>query len=273
MPGSRVALSSTDLGGRSRAAGRFRTVGRFGLTEFITLNPPSILLTAILPRVLVQALFFTILGSVLGGSAGRSFAYVGSVALIIGVVCTDVGEVPMADKWSGVFTRIRTGTMSPFAVILLRSWPYAVAATGMAAVVIVAVGPLTGQAGTVPALLTWLPVYLLMAGTTTTATIAATLLAVGRRADVLATNTLSFGILLAGGVFLPPGRVPLIDAVGAVLPVRHGLLAVRAGLAGEPWLGQMLLEVVVGLGWTAAGWVIMVAQVRRARRLGIDDFA
>jgi hypothetical protein len=67
------------------------------------------------------------------------------------------------------------------------------------------------------------------------------LLAVGRRADVLATNAVSFGILLAGGVFLPTGRVPLIDALGSILPVHHGLLAVRAGLAGRPWSEELAL--------------------------------
>jgi ABC-type multidrug transport system permease subunit len=250
---------------------RLLSVGRFGLTEFLTLNPPVIILTALLPRAVVQALFFTLLGSVLGGSDGETFAYVGSVALVLAVLCTDVGEVPMADKWAGTFARIRSGVVHPFANVSLRCWPYPVAATAMAAVAIVIVGVVTGRAATALALLPWLPVYLLMAFTTAAATLAATLLAVGRRADLLATNAVSFGVLLASGVFLPRGRIPVVDAVGAILPVHHGLQAVRNGLDGQPWLGGVIAEICVGVAWTVLAFIVLTVQVRRARRLGVDD--
>jgi ABC-2 type transport system permease protein len=83
----------------------------------------------------------------------------------------------------------------------------------------------------------------------------------------------SFGVLLAGGVFLPPGRVPVLDAVGTVLPVRHGLIAVRAGLDGRPFVGELAAEALVGVGWGLVAFAVTVVQARRARRLGIDDFA
>jgi ABC-2 type transport system permease protein len=249
-------------------------VGRFALTEFLTLNPPSIIATALLPRAVVQTLFFTVLGGVLSGAEGRRFAYVGGVAMIlVAVVCADVGEVPVADKWSGTFGRLRTGVVHPFVVFALRCWPYPVTATALAAVAIVVVGPLTGQTALVPALLSWLPAYLLMAVTACATTLAAALLSLGRRADVLATNAVSFGVLLAGGVFLPPGRVPVVDAVGTVLPVRHGLIAVRAGLDGRPFARELAAETLVGVGWGLVAFAVTVVQARRARRLGIDDFA
>jgi ABC-type multidrug transport system permease subunit len=254
--------------------GRLRGVGRFALTEFLTMNPPSIIATALLPRAVVQTLFFTVLGGVLSGADGRRFAYVGGVAMIlVAVVCADVGEVPVTDKWSGTFGRLRTGVVHPFVVFALRCWPYPVTATALAAVAIVVVGPLTGQAAAVPALLSWLPVYLLMAVTACATILAAALLSLGRRADVLATNAVSFGVLLAGGVFLPPGRVPVVDAVGSVLPVRHALIAVRAGLDGRPFAAELVAETLVGVGWALVAFAVTAVQARRARRLGIDDFA
>jgi ABC-2 type transport system permease protein len=254
--------------------GRLRGVGRFGLTEFLTMNPPSIIATALLPRAVVQTLFFTVLGGVLGGDDGRRFAYVGGVAMILAaVVCADVSEVPVADKWSGTFARLRTGVVHPFVVFVLRCWPYPVTATVLAAAAVVVVGPLTGQAALVLPLLSWLPAYLLMAVTVSAAMLAAALTSLGRRADVLATNAVAFGIMLAGGVFLPPGRVPLVDAVGTVLPVRHGLSAVHAGLDGRPFLRELVAEALVGLAWGVVAFAVTVVQVRRARRLGIDDFA
>jgi ABC-type multidrug transport system permease subunit len=258
----------------AEAIGRWRGVGGFAVTEFLTLNPPSIIATALLPRAVVQTLFFTVLGGVLSGADGRRFAFVGGLAMIlVAVVCADVGEVPVADKWSGTFGRLRTGVVHPFVVFALRCWPYPVTATALAAVAVVVVGPLTGQAALVPALLSWLPVYLLMAVTASATTLAAALLSLGRRADVLATNAVSFGVLLAGGVFLPPGRVPVVDAVGTVLPVRHGLIAVRAGLDGRPFVGELVAEGLVGIGWVLVAFAVTTVQVRRAHRHGIDDFA
>ena len=254
--------------------GRWRGVGHFAVTEFLTMNPPTIIATALLPRAVVQTLFFTVLGGVLNGADGLRFAYVGGVAMIlVAVLCADVGEVPVADKWSGTFGRLRTGVVHPFVVFALRCWPYPVTATALAAVAIVIVGPLTSQAALVPALLSWLPVYLLMAVTASATTLAAALLSLGKRADLLATNTVSFGILLAGGVFLPPGRLPVVDAVGTVLPVRHGLTAVRAGLDGRPYLGQLVAEGLVGIGWVLVAFAVTAIQTRRARRHGLDDFA
>jgi ABC-type multidrug transport system permease subunit len=258
----------------AEAFGRWRGVGRFAFIEFLTLNPPSIIATALLPRAVVQTLFFTVLGGVLSGAEGRRFAYVGGVAMIlVAAVCADVGEVPVADKWSGTFGRLRTGVVHPFVVFALRCWPYPVTATALAAVAIMVVGPLTGQAALVPALLSWLPVYMLMAVTASAATLAAALLSLGRRADVLATNAVSFGILLASGVFLPPGRMPVVDAVGTVLPVRHGMIAVRAGLDGRPFVGELVAEAFVGVGWALVAFAVTVVQARRAHRHGIDDFA
>jgi ABC-type multidrug transport system permease subunit len=254
--------------------GRLRGVGRFAVAEFLAMNPPSIIATALLPRAVVQVLFFTVLGGVLSGAEGRRFAYVGGVAMIlVAVLVADVGEVPVADKWAGTFGRLRTGVVHPFVLFALRSWPYPVTATVLAAVAIVLVGPLTGQAAMVLPLLSWLPVYLLTAVTASATVLAAALLALGRRADLLATNAVSFGILLAGGVFLPPGRLPVVDAVGTVLPVRHGLLAVRAGLDGRPFAGELAAEALVGAGWALVAFAVTAVQVRRARRLGIDDFA
>jgi ABC-2 type transport system permease protein len=79
-------------------------------------------------------------------------------------------------------------------------------------------------------------------------------------------------ILLTAGVFVPPGRIPWVDALGQLMPLRHGLAAVRALLQGRPWQGELMLELVVGIGWAVAAWLIVRLQVRRARADGIDDF-
>ncbi|MBQ0983203.1 ABC transporter permease [Streptomyces sp. F63] len=252
---------------------RFSVVARFGWWEFRVENPPVIVLTALLPRAVLQCLFFTVLGRVIG-LADPAFAFIGSLAVILtlsGAVA--VMDVPMLDKWSGTFYRIRGGRLPAFPVFLVRSLPYTGLGLLYCVVAMVVVAPLTGLTGTLPALLPWLPVYLLMAWTTSAAGLAGAALAVGRRADGLAGNLLAYLVLLASGVLLPPGRLPWVDALGTVLPVRNGLLAVRSGMAGEPWAGHLLAEAAVGAAWLLLAWLVVAWQVRRARAGGGDDFA
>jgi ABC-2 type transport system permease protein len=116
-------------------------------------------------------------------------------------------------------------------------------------------------------------VLLLVSFTATAAGIAAAAFAVGRRAENLICNLMTYLVMLCCGAFLPRGRVPVIDAIGTVIPGRHGLAAMRAHLAGDPVVGHLLAEALVGVGWLVAGTILVTIQVRRAHRSGHDDFA
>jgi len=50
---------------------------------------------------------------------------------------------------------------------------------------------------------------------------------------------------------VPVGRLPWLDDVGRFLPLRNGLLAVRAIIAGRLWGAHLLLELLVGAAWAA----------------------
>jgi ABC-2 type transport system permease protein len=112
-----------------------------------------------------------------------------------------------------------------------------------------------------------------MAVTATAAGSAVAAVAVGRRADVLFGNALAYLTMASTGALIPVGRIASLDAVGSVLPLRNGILAVRAVVDGAPWAGHLLAELAVGAGWAVLAWLLYAAQTRRARRLGIDDFA
>jgi ABC-2 type transport system permease protein len=258
---------------RATPLGQVVATLRFGVREFFVFQPPHIIVTTMLPRAVLQCLFFAVLGGALGGAAGRQFATVGGLAGILPLAATvAVADVLAHDKWSGTFSRVRTATRHPFVIYLARCAPYPVQAMAMVLVALLIVPPIVGSTALIPDLLPRLPLYLLMALTTAAAGMAGAAVAVGRRADVLVGNLLQYLILLAGGVFLPPGRVAWVDAIGVVVPVRHGLAAVHASLAGRPWLQPALMEVAVGVGWLALAFVIVDVQARRARRLGHDDF-
>jgi ABC-2 type transport system permease protein len=112
-----------------------------------------------------------------------------------------------------------------------------------------------------------------MAASTSAAGLAGAALAVGRRADVLVGNLLAYLIILAGGAFLPPDRLGVARPLAWLLPDAHGVAAARAVVAGGPWAASIALEVLIGTGWLAVAGAVVTIQLRRARRLGQDDFS
>lgn len=247
---------------------------RVGFAEYWASTPPGIVMTTAVPRAVLQCLFLVLLGRAAGGEAGARFAFVGAVALILSAATmASIGDVPMLEKLSGTSHRLQTGVLRPETVFFIRAVPWVVEATVSAAATIVICGPLTGQAVLVPRLLEALPLYGVMAVTGAAAGLAVAALAVGRRADVLFGNALSYIIVAAAGGIIPPGRVAWLDGLGSVLPVRNGILAVRALIDGRRWAGHFLAELAVGLVWALLAWAAYAVQSRRARRLGLDDYA
>jgi ABC-2 type transport system permease protein len=261
-------LTSTDL------AWRWGVTIRTGFAEYLAANPVPILFTTALPRAVLQCLFFTLIGRVTAGPPGAAFAYIGSVALILTLATmASVGDVPMLEKWSGTFFRLQTGVLHPGTAFLLRTLPWVAEALVSAVLSVVFVGLVTGQHQLMVQLLALLPLYAVMAITATAAGSAVASLAVGRRADVFFGNVLAYLTIASAGVLIPPGRVPFLDAIGWLLPIRHGVLAVRAAVDGRPWTHDLLAELAVGAVWAAMAWLLYHLQSRRGLRSGHDDFA
>jgi ABC-2 type transporter len=244
-----------------------------GGREFLAINPPRVLALSVLPRAALQLVFFALLGQHIGGAALRAHHIVGMLSLsLTALTIVMVSEVPVADKESDTFWRIRTGVLPPWLALLARAWPYP--ATGLGCVVVLAVGVVVVPVpeGPGPELLWTLPCFALMAVTTTAIGLAGAVLALGRRMDILVGNVLSYLLLLCSGAVLPAGSITLLDRLGAVLPLRHGLAAVRSGLSGGPVAGELLAEAAVGAAWLVVAVVAVAVIVARAHRAGDDHF-
>jgi ABC-type multidrug transport system permease subunit len=247
---------------------------RLGFLEHAAANPWRIVVTADWPRAVLQCFFFTLLGTVTGGPEGGRFAFVGSLAMIMTLdTIIGVADVPALDKWVGTFYRLQLSGASPAGIFALRSIPWVVRAVITMVSCLVIVGPATGNVDLSLSLVPVLPLFVLMAVTTAAAGLAAASPAIGRRADVVVTNGLTYLLIAAGGLLVPAGRAPLLDVVGYVLPLRHGVFAIRDYLEGRPWLGEAALELLVGLGWALLAVWLYRRQSARARITGSDDFA
>jgi ABC-type multidrug transport system permease subunit len=252
---------------------RLGEVVRFGYREFLAVNPPKIVASTVLPRMVLQTLFFTLLGSVVAGPDQRRYAFVG--ALVMAIAVTDVlyvAQVPSADKEFATFWRARISRLHPIVVFVGRSLPYPLMGFALLLVSTLIAAPLTGLTDVAVSLSPYWGIFLLMSFTSTMAGLAAGAMSVGRNAEVLYSNLMGYLIMLCSGVFLPAGKVAVIDAIGQVLPARHGVAAIHAGLQGRPYFGQVAAEAATGIGWLAAMAFIVAVQVRRAERQGHDDF-
>jgi hypothetical protein len=244
-----------------------------GWRQYLEDNPPWITATALLPRAILQTVFVLLLCQFVGGAPLRHYASVGAVALTL-MLSTTVGvaDVPATDKGAGTFWRVRTGILAPFTVFLLRSLPYPVVGFATAVVTLAVVAPTAGIVWLGPSLLPLLLCLALLALTTSAIGLAGAAFAVGRRADVLVGNLLSYLTMLSSAALVPPGRIRWVDMLGSILPMRHGLAAIRASQAQEPFAAQLGAEVVVGAGWLVVAWILIRVQAHRARTSGHDDF-
>jgi ABC-type multidrug transport system permease subunit len=253
---------------------RLRETLRLGWLEYHAANPLSLMLGATGPRLVLQTLFLTALGGVVGGSGERQFAFVGALCIALGsATIVYVSNIAVAEKQFATFWRIRSGCLSPATVMFIRAVPYPFAALFLVLASATVVGPMVGLGSVALRQLPLIGLYLLMAVSTTAAGLAGASMAIGRNADQLVTNVVTYLIILCSGGFLPPGRVGWVSDLGTVLPVTHGLAAVRAALAHRPWLGDALAEVAVGAGWAVLAAAAVTMQAKRARRTGNDDYS
>jgi ABC-2 type transport system permease protein len=252
---------------------RYGETIRAGYLDHRTANPWRLNAAVTWPRAILQCYFFVQVGAATDRSR-LAFTFVGAVVLTVTLpTMVSIGSVPMADKWMGTFHRIQLGQLPAFTVFALRALPYLLDALVLVALCAVAVGALTGQLVLAVKLLALAPVLVLLVLTSAAAGLAVASAAIRNKADVLLGNTLMYLILAAGGVIVPPGRIPWLDAIGRFLPVRNGLLAVRALLDGRPWTAHLLAEIGVGVAWALLGVLGYRLHIEYARRRGLDAFA
>lgn len=247
---------------------------RFGFLEYRADNPSRIVLAAIWPRLIFQALFWVLLGFVAAGDEGARFAYVGAVAMALTLGgLAGMSDVPVNDKFAGTYTRLLGAVTPPTLVFFGRGVAQLTMSVVEMLVVLFGAGLLTGQWRIMLALVPLLPMYLVIALAMSAAGLATASFCVGKRAEVAIYNAMVYLVILCSGALIPRGTLPALDVIGTVLPATHGMLAVRAGLADQPWVSELLLEVGVGTGWLLLAYLLFTAQAARSRLTGSDSFS
>ena len=241
--------------------------------DFLAVYPPRVYLATTLPRAILQAAFFAFLGYYGAGEAGREFAFIGACGQII-LLATVVRapDVLIDERIMGTLHRLRLGNVPLPALVAARWWIYVCAGLVDAVVAVVVVGALVGELDVVPKLLAAAPLFLLLALTTSGVGLLVAAISLTHRIDVVLTNLAAYLMLVFCGVVAP---ISVFGDTGEILvrlvPLTNGLLAIRADVAGEPWLREAALELAAGAAWALIAVTVLQVQAHRARSRGTDE--
>ena len=234
---------------------------------------PRVLLLSGAPRVIFQVAFYTFLGRFVAGAEGAAFVYVGACVHIMTIAVMNKAADAIADERpQGTLSRLQTGTIPVWAIIAVRWSVYLAEAVASAALAIVVVGAVTGQDELIGRLLLALPVFALIGACISCYAMTVSSLSLFVRADVSWSNLGSYLLLVLGGVVAPLSALGAVEPVARLLPLTNGLLALRHRLAGEPWLGLLAAEVLVGAGWLLLAGLLLKLHSRRSRSVGDDRY-
>jgi ABC-type polysaccharide/polyol phosphate export permease len=246
---------------------RYRETIRNGWLLYRADEPLRVQLTTTVPRVVLQVVFYTLLARTVLGAAGAAYAFVGCVAYAACMwTVVAVCDVPMNDSWSDSYYRLQTGVLGPATVYVCRALPYLVSGMVSSLLVLAIDGPVLGLTRQSLDLVPLLPLYALTAASSTALGLAVAALAVGRSADVLFGNLAAYLILALAGIVTPvPRAAHWLTYLADLLPVDHGVTAIRAVLADRPWTGEAALEALVGAAWLLCAVLVLRHRDRKTR--------
>ncbi|MFC5147056.1 ABC transporter permease [Streptomyces aureoversilis] len=253
---------------------RARLVFRLSLRDFLVVYPARVLLSSMVPQALMQVLFLVLLGRMLH-LGDDTFLMTGALAqVMVGETVIAVADVLVDDKDSGTMPSLRRGVMPVGLVAALRALVHGAHGLVLLVCCLLVDSLLLGSPGLILRVLPLLPLYALMALSSLGLGLAGAAVATGRRSDVLVGNLLNTAIMLGSGVLVSLGHPGgWLRTLTELLPVTHGLTAVREFMAGRSDYADVGWECVVALGWFGVMAAVLQVQSVRARRTGFDEFA
>lgn len=255
----------------------FRYAVVAGIADYAAIYTWRTWLAAWLSRVLCQVAFFALIGRLLDSPAATAFLLVGNAVVMAAVESCFVTASTTWERRSGTLPLLVAAPAGPLLAFGARSLFWPVSGTLTASISLFALAPLFGVPVPMPAGLLAVPLIALVALSTYTfaLTLSGYVLRAMEARNVVG-NVAHLSLMALCGVQVPvvfwPGWV---QAVAGLLPVRHGLLGVRALLDGAPAgtvLRHAALEAAVGLGWLLAAALTFRRLAESGRRDGSIEF-
>ncbi|MFG3225349.1 ABC transporter permease [Kitasatospora sp. NPDC048194] len=240
--------------------------------DFRSEYPLGMLALVVLPRMVVQTFFWTLLGRVAAGPAGTTFAFVGAcVQIMVTTLVINGADALKNDRLYGTAYRLRLGRVPVLGLVTVRWLVYVFEAVLIAVICSVLIGLVIGRAAVLGRLLLALPLFALLGVCAIGLGVTVASLTTRVSADTLVTNATCYLVLAVCGVVAPVPHWAPARFVADLLPFTPGLKAIRSALAGgSPW-GYVLWEIALSAAWFALAAVMLRLKAERTRRSGDDD--
>ncbi|MEV6823593.1 hypothetical protein [Amycolatopsis sp. NPDC051102] len=225
-------------------------------------------------RLVAQVLFFAMLGRLTGTVADERYAAVGNALVLAPLGCLGVVASTSLERRLGTLQLLLLSPTDPLVVLLSRGlyWVFDGLLTSLVTLgVVSALLGLGVQHGALP--LIFCGQVVLTLSTYAMAMAVSGLSIRWPEARTFLTSTLTIVLLAGTGVnTAAPAGNPVWSVPLHLIPVRNGLPAVRAAVAGTPstvpFLTHLGLECLIGLGWLAMAHFAVVGSVRHQVRTG-----
>ncbi|MBB5800864.1 ABC-2 type transport system permease protein [Saccharothrix ecbatanensis] len=231
-----------------------------------------------LSRLLVQACFYALIGRMLGSQQQVDYLLIGNVVAIMAIDATVVILLAVGERQSGTLALMVAAPSTHLTVYLGRGLVNLGSGVAASTVAFLVLPPLFGVRLPWPAAV-FVPLMILIVGLSCYCygTCVASFVLGFPSARWLALNLSYLVLMTFCGVNVPTSYWPdWLRAITSVLPMTHGLAAIRAFIAEGPAstvLMELALELCVAAGWFAVAALSFNRMVRRGRRDGTIEFS
>lgn len=248
-----------------------------GFADYAVTYTPLTWTIGWLGRVLFQVTFFALIGRLLDDEDAGHFLLVGNAVMMAALDSLFVVASTQWERWAGTLPLLVAAPTSPLVVFSGRSVQWVVSGTATSLISLFGLGLLFGVPMAMPGALVAVPLVVLVSLSTYCLGLALGGLVL-RAMDLrnVVSNVTHLTMMAICGVQVPVSFWPVgVQYVASVLPLTHGLAAIRAALdgaaAGEV-LGEAGLELAVAAGWLTVAALIFDRLAEHGRRDGSIEF-
>lgn len=228
-----------------------------------------------LVRVLCQVVFYALIGRLLGSQSEVEFLLVGNAVFVGASTALFVVPSTMWERGTGTLPLQIASPSNPFVVYAGRSLQWLVDGLGVSTASLMLVSLMFGVQHTWWGMLAAVPMSLITFFSVYWLGLAIAGFILGRPTlrNVIG-NLTGLVIMILCGVQVPTSFWPLpLQWLAQVLPLTHGLTAIRNALSGSgPVWGPLLLEMAVGLGWFLVAALTFRRFAEHGRKTGSIEF-
>ena len=229
-------------------------------------------------RVLSQVTFFALIGRLLQSEAQTHFLLLGNAVMVAGMAAVFALNMTTTERYTGTLSLLLASPSSPVIVFASRGLYIVGDGVFSALLGLFLVAPLFDVPLPWPRILLVVPLTVLVGlSAYCFSTFLAGLILRFREVNGLVTNTTIVTLMTMCGVNVPIAFFPMpLEVVANVLPITHGLEAIRDTVNGESaatvaW--SVAAEIAVALGWLAVALTTFGRFVGHGRRDGSLEFA